>query len=142
MLDLVPEQLYRRLLEQVYNGDLSLIQDLVSADFQLHIPGVASGTYHGPAGLRTLIQAARAPFSSLVFRLDVGPITQGDLIAARWRATGYYAGGFPGATVPAGTQVTFGGHDFLRFKARHFTHYWGGADDLHLMSQLGLSPRS
>ena len=48
MLDLLPEQMYRRLLEHAYNGDLTLIDELVSLDFQMHIPGVVSGSSTAP----------------------------------------------------------------------------------------------
>ena len=46
----------------------------------------------------------------------------------------------PGAKAPAGTPVHFGGHDFLRFRDGRFVEYWGGADDGHVMSQLGMLP--
>ncbi len=92
----------------------------------------------GPQGVRALLTGARSPFSSLVFRLAVGPVVQGDLLAARWIAEGVYGGGFQGAKAPAGTAVSFGGHDFLRFRDGYFVEYWGGADDAHLMSQLGM----
>lgn len=129
---------YRQLVEELYNGDLTLAETLVSADFQLNIPGAPAGCFRGPDGLRALIGGARAPFTTLRFQIVLGPIITDDLLAARWRADGNYGGGISAAKVPAGTAISFGGHDFLRFRDDRFIAFWGGADDSHLMSQLGL----
>ncbi len=72
------------------------------------------------------------------YRQLVEELYNGDLLAARWRAEGIYGGGIPGAKAPAGTAISFGGRDFLRFREDRFVEFWGGADDSHLMSQLGL----
>jgi len=133
-----PVDAYRQFLERLCNGDFDLAETLVSADCVFHVAGAADSTYRGPMGLRTLLQGARSPFSSLTFRLALGPLVQGDWLAARWSAEGVYGGGFPGAPAPPGTAVAFGGHDFLRFQDGRFVEYWGGADDAHLMTQLGM----
>ena len=39
---------------------------------------------------------------------------RGEHIALRWKAEGTYADGFPGASAPVGTLVSFTGTDFLR----------------------------
>jgi predicted ester cyclase len=135
-----PLAAYQKFLEEFCNGRFELADELVSADFLIHVAGGASMAMLGPDGLRALLRGARSPFSSLIFRIDVGPLVQGDLVAARWWADGIYAGGFPGAKAPAGTPVHFGGHDFLRFRDGRFVEYWGGADDGHVMSQLGMLP--
>ena len=133
-----PVAAYRRFLVEVCNGDFDLAEVLVSADCVFHIAGAPESAYRGSSGVRALLEGARSPFSSLTFRLAVGPVVQGDLLAARWVAEGVYGGGFPGATAPAGTAVAFGGHDFVRFRDGRFVEYWGGADDAHLMTQLGM----
>ncbi|HUZ31867.1 MAG TPA: nuclear transport factor 2 family protein [Xanthobacteraceae bacterium] len=138
MHSLDPAEAYRRLVRKVYHGNFALCDQFVAADFVLHVPGVSDGTYRGPEGLRTVLQGAWAPFSSLTFRIVVGPIVQGNLLAARWLAVGVYAGGFPGAKVAPGTSVQFGGHDFFRFGDGLFVEYWGGADEGHVMNQLGM----
>ena len=118
------------LLRRVSNAMGAPLEDL--------IPGAPAGCYRGPDGLRALIGGARAPFTTLRFQIVLGPIIADDLLAARWRADGIYGGGISAAKVPAGTAISFGGHDFLRFRDDRFIEFWGGADDSHLMSQLGL----
>lgn len=133
-----PVTAYHQFLVELCNGDFALADGLVSADCVFHLAGAAGSAHRGPAGVRALLQGARAPFSSLTFRLAVGPVVQGDLLAARWLADGVYDGSLPRSKAPAGTAVSFGGHDFLRFREERFVEYWGGADDAHLMTQLGL----
>jgi hypothetical protein len=60
------------------------------------------------------VQMGRAPFSGLTFAIEVGPLVDADLVAARWAGRGCYAGGIPGAEAPPGVEVTFGGIDILR----------------------------
>jgi predicted ester cyclase len=133
-----PATAYRRFLEECCNGDYGLAGTLVSDDCVLHVAGVPDSRYRGPAGLTAILEGARAPFSSLTFRIAVGPVIENEWVAARWSADGIYAGGFPGAKAPAGTRVAFGGHDFLRHRDGRFVEYWGGADDGHVMQQLGM----
>lgn len=131
---------YRTFITDFCNGEFTLADTLVSPDCLIHVAGAPDSAYLGPDGFRALLQGTRAPFSSLTFSIAVGPIVQGNLLAARWHAHGIYAGGLAGAKAPPGTRVEFGGHDFLRFHGHVFVEYWGGADDGHLMSQLGMIP--
>lgn len=50
----------------------------------------------------------------LVFELVVGPIVQGELVAARWVARGHHAQ----------RPVRFHGHDILRRGRDEFVEYW------------------
>jgi hypothetical protein len=38
-----------------------------------------------------MVRMGRAPFSELTCAIDVGPIVEGDMVAARWTARGRYA---------------------------------------------------
>jgi len=84
-----------------------------------------------------MVRTGRAPFSELTCSIEVGPIVEGDMIAARWTARGRYAGGIPGATVPEGTEVAFGGIDIMRVRDGRLAEYWVSSDGLALMQQLG-----
>jgi hypothetical protein len=54
--------------------------------------------------------------SELAFVLEVGPIVEGDLVAARWIGTGATADG----------PMRFTGNDILRFAGDRFVEYWTG----------------
>lgn len=52
-----------------------------------------------------------ATFGDIAITVDLGPIVDGDLIAARWTMRATYTGGIPHATAPTGTKITFSGND-------------------------------
>ncbi len=42
----------------------------------------------GPEGVHEMVELRRAPFSDLAFSIEVGPIGDGEMVAARWVARG------------------------------------------------------
>jgi predicted ester cyclase len=72
----------------------------------------------------------------VTFVVEVGPVAEGDLVAARWIGHGSYKGGMRGATAPAGTRVSFSGHDLLRVEDGRFAEYWVISEAEQLLAQL------
>lgn len=91
---------------------------------------------HGIEAVREMIARGRAPFDSVRFTVDVEPIFDDHMLAARWMCHGVYTGGLEGATAEPGTQVVFGGVDIWRFSDGKVTDYWVSSDGLWLMEQL------
>ncbi|MDT0444937.1 ester cyclase [Streptomyces johnsoniae] len=134
--------IYDRWLNELWNGDLEALPDiaagLVAENFTGHWPG-RPGLVRGPAALAEVIRQGRLPFEGLRFAVEVGPLADGDLIAARWSARGAYAGGvhaLPGVTAPPGTPVEFHGHDILRIADGRPVEYWVISEAEQLMAQL------
>lgn len=90
----------------------------------------------GPAALATIVRQARALFTDARVTLDVGPIVDGELVAARWSFVGRYAGGIPGANAPEGTEATLVGADTMRIASGRIHEYWALSDGADLMAQL------
>jgi predicted ester cyclase len=133
-------QLYRRWMLELWNGDLTVAEQVVTGDFVIHqarADGGASEQVRGPEAVMRMVQEGHAPFDDLVFEIEVGPVVEGDLVAARWAGRGRYKGGIPGATAAPGTPVAFGGIDLLRARDGRFAEYWVSSDGLALMAQLG-----
>jgi predicted ester cyclase len=133
-------RLYRRWMLELWNGDLGLAGELVTDDFLIHqarADGAASEDLRGPEALAGMVRDGHAPFEGLRFEIEVGPVVEGDLVAARWTGRGRYRGGLPGATAAPGTPVAFGGTDLLRARGGRFAEYWVSSDGLALMAQLG-----
>jgi predicted ester cyclase len=133
-------QLYRRWMLELWNGDLSVATELVTGDFVIHqarAGGAGSEERRGPEAVVQMVRDGHAPFDGLTFEIEVGPVVEGDLVAARWAGRGRYRGGLPGASAPAGTPVRFGGIDLLRARDGRFAEYWVSSDGLALMAQLG-----
>ncbi len=78
-----------------------------------------------------------AAFGDITITVDLGPIVDGDLIAARWTMRATYTGGIPHATAPTGTKISFSGHDILRVADGRFVEYWTCTDILDGLAQLG-----
>ncbi len=133
----------RRLYDRwmaMWNGDVALTAEIVAPDCVVHQAPFGAGEpprFEGPAGIRRMVEMGRAPFADLTFAVEVGPIAEGDLLAARWTSRGRYRGGLPGATAAAGAPVTFGGMDLFRIENGRIAEYWVSADVYHLMAQLG-----
>jgi ketosteroid isomerase-like protein len=133
-------RLYRRWMLELWNGDLAVATELVTDDFVIHqarADGAGPDERRGPKALVQLVRDGHAPFDGLTFEIEVGPVVEGDLVAAGWAGRGRYRGGMPGATAAAGTPVAFGGIDLLRARGDRFAEYWVSSDGLALMGQLG-----
>jgi predicted ester cyclase len=132
------KQLYRRWLLELWNGNLAITDQIVTPDFVGSWPG-RPGLVHGPKELAEFIRRSRAIFSEVTFAVEVGPVADGELVAARWIGQGSYQGGMRGATAPAGTRVSFSGHDLLRVEDGRFAKYRVISETEHLLAQLNPS---
>lgn len=126
---------YERWLLEMWQGDFALAHDLVTPGFVGHWPGM---DVRGAGQLVETLRQGHAPFDDVTVTLDVGPIVDGDTVAARWTFSGTYRGGMPGATAPAGTRVSFSGHDILRAEGDRFAEYWVVSDVPGFSRQLGV----
>jgi predicted SnoaL-like aldol condensation-catalyzing enzyme len=106
------ETLYRRWIDQVWAGE-SVPADLVSDDFVGHWP---DRDVHGRDELADIVDQTRRMFDRLDFEIVLGPLTDGDLLAGRWRGVGRHAAG----------EVTFTGNDILRLHRGRIAEYWTG----------------
>ncbi|WP_020669186.1 ester cyclase [Amycolatopsis nigrescens] len=114
----VARELYRRWLDELWNGSPDAAEQLVSADFAGHWP---DREVTGPAELAALIAETQGMFTDLEFELTVGPMADGDLVAGRWIGTG---------TTPDGERARFLGNDILRVRDGRFTEYWVASAEL------------
>jgi hypothetical protein len=107
--------LYRRWLEELWNGDLEVAEEILADGFVGHWP-------RRPAMVRSreelvaVVQQTRGMFEDLRFEVELGPIVDGSLVAARW--TGTQAG-----------ERLLSGHDILRVAGGRFAEYWVVAED-------------
>lgn len=123
----------------LWNGNYSLAAAIVSPEVRVRaalMDGGDGSAVKGSSGMVKFITQIRSAFPDLHFDIEVGPIIDGEHIVLRWVATGTYAGGFPGATAPVGTKVTFTGADMLKTEKGLITHYWLNADTLLVVNQL------
>jgi len=103
-------QLYNRWIRELWAGHRNA-EALVSPDFVGHWP---THDVHGPKELQAVIDNTRGTLRELEFVIDVGPFTDGDMVAARWISTGASAKG----------PVRFAGNDILRVANGKVVEYW------------------
>jgi hypothetical protein len=104
--------LYERWINELWAGK-PVAAEVVSADFVGHWP---DRDVHGPAELQAIVDETHTMFSELEFTIEIGPLVDGDLVAARWIGTGATDDG----------PARFTGNDMLRFADGRFVEYWTG----------------
>jgi hypothetical protein len=102
--------LYDRWLTRLWHGDFDAA-DVVTEGFVGHWP---EQEVTGRAALVELIRATHQMFDSLTFELTLGPISQADLVAARWVGTG----------IQGERKQRLLGNDLLRLEGHRFAEYW------------------
>ncbi len=124
---------FRRLFAEGFSqGNLTVIDELVSPDFQEHQRGMQSG----PEGLKALIRQLRAWFSD--FTLTPEAIVQsGETVWGRMKGRGTNSGSILGHS-PTGRQIEIDVIDIIRFRDGKLIEHWGVPDQLGMMQQVGL----
>jgi steroid delta-isomerase-like uncharacterized protein len=125
---------YRRWFEDVVStGDLALADELLSADYRLHFPGVP-----GPLdreGHKALVTAFRTAFPDWVETVE-DVIAERDRVVIRVTGSGTHRGGFQGIP-PTGRRVSASGVGIGRIEQGRIAEAWGAYDALGLLDQLG-----
>jgi steroid delta-isomerase-like uncharacterized protein len=123
----------RRWFEEVWNqGRVGAIDEMLPTHGVVHGLGP---DVHGPAEFKPFHATFRDAFPDMRIDLDE-MIAEGDLVAARWTATGTHRGdslGFPAT----GQRAQFSGMVFGRFENGQIVEGWNNFDQLGLFTQLG-----
>jgi predicted ester cyclase len=127
-----------RFYEEVWAlGNLEFAHDVFADEYVRHDlrPSEPSP---GPDGQAKIAGSFRSAFPDLEWDVDL-LLGEGDLVAARWTATGTHAGAW-GDVAATGSRVRFSGVNIFRFGGGgKVVEIWNHRDDLGLMEQLGSS---
>jgi len=130
------KRLVQRFYEEVWaRGNLDFAGQVFADDYLRHDlrPSQAAP---GPAGQAEIAQAFRTAFPDVQWRVDL-LLGEGDLVAARWTASGTQSGAWAGVA-PTGRRAEFSGVNIFRFgPAGKVVEIWNHRDDLGLQEQLG-----
>lgn len=127
--------LYQKWMD-MWSGQLDLAGDIFADDCVFHDQNEA--TSRGPRGATRMVEGARVLMQESRCRCDLGPIVDGDMLAARWLWEGTYAGGMPGATAEPGTAVSLRGTDMWRLENGRVVECWISTEQVPFFAQLGL----
>jgi len=127
-----------RLIDEVLcKGNLAAADQLLDADFALHLPGSLEPV-RGVEGLKRVAEGFRAGFPDRrVIVEDI--ISEGDKVVVRVTQQGTHQGVFQGI-VPTGKQVGVTGIAIFRVVNGKVAEEWLSSDRLGLLQQLGAVP--
>jgi steroid delta-isomerase-like uncharacterized protein len=126
----------RRFFEEILSkGDLELVNELFTADYNAHTP---IGVFEGIEGARQFVIRLREAFPDLDAKVE-DQVVEGDKIANLWSAQGTHQGDFGG--IPAtGRKMETSGITMFRIADGKVLESWGFADLMGMMKQLGAAP--
>jgi predicted ester cyclase len=128
--------LVRRFYEEVWaRGNVAFTQEVFADDYVRHDlrPTTAPP---GAAGQALIAEQFRHAFPDLEWHVDL-VLGDGDLVAARWTASGTHSGGW-GDVAPTGRRAIFSGVNIFRFGDEgKVVEIWNHRDDFGLREQLG-----
>ena len=130
--------LIRRFYEEVWaRGNVGFAEE-VFADHYVRHDLRPTKAAHGAAGQALIAEQFRSAFPDLEWRVDL-VLGDGDLVAARWTASGTHSGAW-GDVAPTGRRATFSGVNIFRFgDDGKVVEIWNHRDDLGLAEQLGVA---
>lgn len=134
------KQIYE-LWVKAWNEDIFVLDEITSSNCVVHqkrTDGKSSSERQGSEALKGIIADGCTFFDDVNMTIEVGPIVDGSYVSARWKFTGHYKGGMPGATAKIGEKMSFNGMDILFVKDGLIRDYWVSSDGVHLMEQLGM----
>ena len=126
-----------RFNEEVFRGNLSVVDELVAPDFVDHSvpPGMPN---KGPEGVKNLLSYFLKAFSDIrVTYHDL--LEKDDKVVGRYSMTGTHQGEFMGVGATK-KNVSFDGIEIVRVKDGKFAERWAVEDMAGLMGQLGVMP--
>jgi SnoaL-like domain len=106
----------------MWNGQLEISDEIIAEKFVAHLSADAAPPpqpVHDARSLREWIVAIRSRTTQMIYRVEVGPLVDGDRVVAYWRATG-------ALTTVDGRNMPFAkvGMDILRVNGNRFVEYW------------------
>ncbi len=125
--------LVHRWLECVNQGNLDVVNELVTPTFVWHGPGEEVS---GPDGMKQFIMRMRTAFPDLQMTFE-DQFGEGDKVVTRYTARGTHNGPLPGIP-PTGKQATFTGIFISHMAGGQIAEEWENFDQLGLLQQLGV----
>jgi steroid delta-isomerase-like uncharacterized protein len=124
---------YRQIIDAITRGDAEGLDELMAPEIVDHnpIPNQAPGR----DGFKQWMAAARNAFPDLRGTVE-DVIVEGDRVAARTTWHGTHRGEFVGVGA-TGRRVSFSAFHLVRFSQDRAVEWWGTADLLGVLQQLG-----
>ncbi len=124
----------RRFLEEAFGqGNLTVLDEIISPNHVDGGPGALPGIPSGPEGTKMLITAYRNAFPDIHFTIDE-QVVEGNTVVTRWTGKGTHNGEL------AGMPATVVGVGVDRIENGKIVESWGLFDQFGMLQQLGVIP--
>ena len=127
----------RRLLEEPWKGNTSVVDELIDRSYIGYDPAIPE-PLRGPDGFKENISTYRSAYSDARITVDE-QIAEGDKVASRWTGRGTHDGDLMGVA-PTGKQVTVSGLTLSRLANGKVVEEYTNWDTFGMMQQLGVVP--
>ena len=126
--------IFQRMIDEVFKGNLAVIDELFAADYVKHDPA-SPIEIRGPDGFKQWLGTMSEPYFSQSLITVEDMIGEGDKVAVRWTWSGTHTGEFMGIP-PTGRQIAVMGTCIHRFAEGKFVESWSSYDVLGMIQQL------
>ena len=130
--------LARQMVEEIFNrGNISRADEFLAPDFveREELPPGIPRDREGVKQLTVLLRSAFPDFKATIEDL----VAEGDKVVLRMTWTGTHKGEFMGMP-PTGKSISFEEIAIMRFAEGKNVEFWGQADNMAMMQQLGAMP--
>jgi predicted ester cyclase len=127
----------RRLIEEPWKGDLSVVDELIDPNYVGYDPSIPE-PLRGPDGFKENVSTYRAAYSDAQITVD-DQIAEGDKVATRWTGRGTHDGDLMDIA-PTGKQVKVSGVTISRLANGKVIEDYTNWDTFGMMQQLGVVP--
>jgi hypothetical protein len=128
----VAEHIWKRWLE-MWNEDPTIAHEIIAPSYRVHLPGteitIDPATVTDPTAMEAWVRGFTSRFRDLHYETDFGPLVDGDRLAVRWYATGFFLGRTGWARDIPGDPVIFIGVDILRIVDGRIVDCWTQAKE-------------
>ena len=130
----------RRINDKVFSqGNLDLVDELLSPNYVLHDPGIPGGELRGPEGFKNQwVSMFRTAFPDLQLSIE-DQVAEGDKVVTRYTGRGTHQGELMGIP-PTNNEAVVSGMIMSRVSGGRVEEEWNNFDALGMMQQLGLIP--
>lgn len=126
-----------RRLNDIWRGELAIVDEFVADDYRNHNPIVPDAP-PGPEGFKENVAALRRGFPDIDFTIEE-VVAEGDLVVFRTIGHGTHEGELMGIA-PTGRTVTLAGFVMFRFEDGQIAERWAQYDTFGMLQQLGALP--
>jgi steroid delta-isomerase-like uncharacterized protein len=127
----------RRLFEEPWKGNLSVVDELTASEYIAHDPALPE-PLRGPEGVKEFVSAYLVAFPDARITVEQ-QLAEGDLVATRWSARGTHEGELMDLE-PTGKKVTVTGLTMSRLEGGKIVEEFQNWDFSGMIRQIEAAP--